>query len=99
MAKCLDCVHWKPCYSGKEWDAAVGTPCEYFADDMRPVVKGEWSVSKDDYLNLYTICCSVCHEEWCFEEEGDIVAMFYNYCPKCGNPMLEVKKEVQDEAD
>ena len=22
----------------------------------------------------------------------------YNYCPKCGNPMLVVKKEVQDEA-
>lgn len=33
MSKCLECIHRKPCYSGKDWDAAVGTPCEYFAPD------------------------------------------------------------------
>lgn len=33
MAKCLECTHWKPCFNGKEWDAAIGVPCEYFATD------------------------------------------------------------------
>lgn len=66
--------------------------------EARPVVMGQWLVSQDEYFELYTIRCSVCHGEWCFEAEGDIVAMCYNYCPKCGNPMLVVKKEVQDEA-
>ena len=40
MAKCLECIHWKPCYSGKEWDATIGTPCEYFSTiDVVEVVR------------------------------------------------------------
>lgn len=39
MAKCLACIHWKACFSGKEWDAAIGTPCEYFrATHVEPFV-------------------------------------------------------------
>lgn len=34
MAKCLECVHWRPCFNGKEWDAAIALPCEYFAPDI-----------------------------------------------------------------
>lgn len=30
MASCLDCLHWKPCFGGKEWDARIEKPCEYF---------------------------------------------------------------------
>ena len=34
MAKCLECIHWKPCFNGKEWDAAIASPCKYFATDI-----------------------------------------------------------------
>lgn len=30
MAKCLKCIHWRACFNGKDWDAAVETSCEYF---------------------------------------------------------------------
>ncbi len=40
MAKCLECTHWKPCFNGKEWDAAIGSPCKYFAPDI--IVGGKW---------------------------------------------------------
>ena len=33
--RCLSCVHWKACFSGKEWDAAIGTPCKYFTTTSR----------------------------------------------------------------
>lgn len=86
------------CYA-KGWNDAIKAVQENAPTiEARPVVMGQWLVSQDEYFELYTIRCSVCHEKWCFEEEGDIVAMCYNYCPKCGNPMLVVKKEVQDEA-
>lgn len=29
---CLDCLHWKGCFAGKDWDARVEKPCEYFKD-------------------------------------------------------------------
>lgn len=80
------------------WNSAIEIINNAPTIEARPVVMGQWLVSQDEYFELYTIRCSVCHEKWCFEEEGDIVAMCYNYCPKCGNPMLVVKKEVQDEA-
>ena len=28
--KCLNCYHWKSCFNGKDWDAAVGNPCKYY---------------------------------------------------------------------
>lgn len=83
--------------SANAYDGAIRIVGAMKTIEARPVVMGQWSVRQDEYLELYTIRCSVCHGEWCFEEEGDIVAMCYNYCPKCGNPMLVVKKEVQDE--
>lgn len=30
FAKCLNCIHWKPCYNDKEWDAAIGVTCDHF---------------------------------------------------------------------
>jgi hypothetical protein len=41
MAKCLECIHWKPCFNGKDWDATIATPCEYFTTEPeRP--NGRW---------------------------------------------------------
>ena len=33
MAKCLECIHWRPCFNGKEWDAAIASPCKYFSPE------------------------------------------------------------------
>lgn len=57
------------------------------AADVAPVVRGRWEKSECDWFELHVIKCSVCHEEWCFEEEGDVVAMHYKYCPNCGAKM------------
>jgi hypothetical protein len=34
MDKCLECTHWKPCFNGKEWDAAIASPCKYFSPNI-----------------------------------------------------------------
>lgn len=34
MGKCLECAHWKPCFNGKEWDAAIASSCKYFSPDI-----------------------------------------------------------------
>lgn len=80
MAECFAGGHLR--YQHGEWRDDNGDPIP-----IRRITEGEWELSKDDYFNLHVIRCSICHEEWCFEEEGDVVAMHYNYCPKCGNPM------------
>lgn len=50
MAKCLECIHWKPCYSGKEWDAAIGTPCEHFSTiDAVEVVRCENCIHSEPF--------------------------------------------------
>lgn len=41
MAKCLECIHWKPCFNGKDLDATIATPCEHFTTEPeRP--NGRW---------------------------------------------------------
>lgn len=54
---------------------------------LAPVVHGKWEKEKDDLLGLQAIRCSICHEEYFFEDEEDVVLMNYNYCPNCGKPM------------
>lgn len=39
MAKCLECFHWKACFNGKDWDATLCEPCEYFVTDVAIVVE------------------------------------------------------------
>jgi hypothetical protein len=54
---------------------------------LRP--HGKWRTSETDWFELHIIQCSVCGEEWCFEELGDVAAMNYHYCPNCGAKMEE----------
>ena len=84
MTKCLRCRHWKPCYNGKKWDAAIGDACKYFALDAGDDEPGVWEFNDIPYLELQTIRCPFCHEEWCFDDPADVVAMSYKYCPNCG---------------
>lgn len=55
--------------------------------DAAPVVHGEWERIEDDYLDLVNLKCSVCGEEWCFEDYDDCVPQNYHYCPNCGAKM------------
>lgn len=58
--------------------------------DAIPVVHAKWEKSEDfllKMLDLHAIKCSSCGEEGYFDEEGDVVAMHYNYCPICGARM------------
>lgn len=52
--------------------------------DVAPVRHGEWLKAKDDYCGLNIIQCSICHEEWCFEIDDDVIDLNYHYCPNCG---------------
>ena len=63
------------------------------AADVAPVVHGRWTIAEDDYYGLNIVKCSVCHEEWCFEEGDDVFDLNYHYCPNCGAKM---GKEVAD---
>lgn len=49
------------------------------------VVHGEWSTIEDDYTGLVALQCSVCNQEYWFEDEPPI--KIYNYCPNCGAKM------------
>ena len=65
--------------------------CDTFGDipaaDVAPVVHGRWTIAEDDYYGLNIVKCSVCHEEWCFEEGDDVFDLNYHYCPNCGSLM------------
>lgn len=62
--------------------------------DVALVRHGEWLKAKDDYCGLNIIQCSICHEEWCFEIDDDVIDLNYHYCPNCG---AKIDKEVADE--
>ena len=66
--------------------------CDTFGDipaaDVAPVVHGRWTIAEDDYYGLNIVKCSVCHEEWCFEERDDVFDLNYHYCPNCGAYMM-----------
>ena len=66
--------------------------CDTFGDipaaDVAPVVHGRWTIAEDDYYGLNIVKCSVCHEEWCFEEGDDVFDLNYHYCPNCGAYMM-----------
>ena len=57
------------------------------AADVAPVRPGEWLKAEDDYCGLNIIQCSICHEEWCFEIDDDVIDLNYHYCPNCGAKM------------
>lgn len=38
-------------------------------------------------IDLATIQCSLCSEEWCFETDDDVSLLNYKYCPNCGAKM------------
>lgn len=65
--------------------------CDTFGDipaaDVAPVVHGRWTIAEDDYYGLNIVKCSVCHEEWCFEIDDDVIDLNYHYCPNCGAKM------------
>ena len=51
--------------------------------DAVEVVHGEWTIIDDDYLCLTTLECSVCGEQYCFEEYDEQMSPHYHYCPNC----------------
>ena len=65
--------------------------CDTFGDipaaDVAEVRHGRWTIAEDDYYGLNIVKCSVCHEEWCFEERDDVFDLNYHYCPNCGSLM------------
>lgn len=77
---------------GKSWSAgmkAAASACEKFpVADVVPVVHGRWEKTEDDfYMGLTIFKCSVCREEWVFEDMLDIEGLNYHYCPNCGAKM------------
>ena len=72
----------------------VDTFAEIPAADVVEVRHGRWTIAEDDYCGLNIVKCSVCHEEWCFEEGDDVFDLNYHYCPNCGAKM---DKEVADD--
>ena len=72
----------------------VDTFAEIPAADVAEVRHGRWTIAEDDYYGLNIVKCSVCHEEWCFEEGDDVFDLNYHYCPNCGAKM---GKEVADD--
>lgn len=57
--------------------------------DAVEVVHGKWTITDDDYLCLTTLECSVCGEQYCFEEYDEQMPPHYHYCPNCGADMME----------
>ena len=53
--------------------------------DAVEVVHGEWDTIEDDYTGLIALQCSVCNQEYWFEDEPPL--KIYNYCPNCGAKM------------
>ena len=80
------------CLRGGE--AIIEDLTKFPAADVAPVRHGEWLKAEDDYCGLNIIQCSICHEEWCFEIDDDVIDLNYHYCPNCG---AKIDKEVADE--
>ena len=56
--------------------------------DVALVMHGRWEKTEDDfYMGLTIFKCSVCREEWVFEDMLDIEGLNYHYCPNCGAKM------------
>ena len=56
--------------------------------DVVEAKHGRWEKTEDDfYMGLTIFKCSVCREEWVFEDMADVDALNYHYCPKCGARM------------
>lgn len=56
--------------------------------DVVEVKHGRWEKTEDDfYMGLTTFKCSVCREEWVFEDMTDVDNLNYHYCPNCGAKM------------
>ena len=57
----------------------------------KPVVHGEWNIIEDDYVGTSILECSLCHEEWIFEDvfSDELHLVNYNFCPNCGADMRE----------
>lgn len=53
--------------------------------DAVEVVHGEWSTIEDDLCGLVALHCSVCNQEWWFEDDAPI--KHYHYCPNCSAKM------------
>lgn len=59
--------------------------------DAVEVVHGEWNTIEDDYVCMTALECSVCNQEYWFEDEPPM--KIYNYCPNCGSKMyMEVSE-------
>lgn len=95
MAKCLECVHWKPCFNDKEWDARIGDPCEHFATNVQPVRHGHWMGITTSYGEK--AICAICGFDVFVNEPGNGIRNVeeLKYCPNCGAKMDE---ENDDEA-
>ena len=58
--------------------------------EAEPVKHGRWEWNEDEfYMGLTTMTCSLCREEWCFEDVFDVESLNYRYCPSCGAKMDE----------
>ena len=59
------------------------------AADVAPVRHGYLEKIEDDYFCIVTLKCSLCHEEWTFEDYSDDpdYNWNYNFCPNCGAKM------------
>ncbi len=56
--------------------------------EAEPVKHGRWEKTEDDfYMGLTIFKCSVCREEWVFEDMSDVDGLNYHYCPNCGAKM------------
>ena len=85
----------KELYEQIKWerDAALAQLKDYGVSlgekaDVMKVRHGRWTIAEDDYYGLNIVKCSVCHEEWCFEERDDVFDLNYHYCPNCGAYMM-----------
>jgi hypothetical protein len=87
-------MRWKmDCIGHDDYESAsVIDDCACELDSMPtvdavPVVHGEWERIEDNLFDLVTLKCSVCGEEWCFEDYDDCIPQNYHYCPNCGARM------------
>ena len=83
--------HWEK-MSNKEREVAIKLGMKFKeiiqnapTVDVVEVVHGKWSTIEDDYCGLVALHCSVCNQEWWFEEDAPI--KHYHYCPNCGAKM------------
>ena len=100
MSKCLKCIHWRACFGGKEWDAKIASPCEYFAIETFEVKHSQWKPYYEE-VEIYNTggfterkqtgwICGKCKSKKSF------TPYYTNYCSNCGAKM---NKEAEHEAD